>query len=823
VIIPIARPAAARKAAAVDQLHPSAIVDPSGVRSVLLRALRDRARLSRGIGRRIEAEYAILESVGTDFIVLSVDNPDLDSGDFAFLSFGVAGESYFFTSEVRRRLPSSRVELLLPTAIHKGERRSRQRLQAENETFFLEVDGQQLREARLVDQSPEGIGVELPTELLPQILSSSVITFTGHGSERRTWGSIRNRTVGSRPDWVRLGLALSPTPTSEFLLEVEESIHPKSTRGRIARSLGLTKGLAQVAFDRALGRFYRRREVTSSRVTDIFDQAGRRIRALIDSWAPEGHSYTAVVIPPAWGRTKETLMPLAATLVASFRSSQQAIKVVRYDGINRRGESFRAAGCADVGHEHDHFTFSQGVDDLRSVIQYLHEQIEKPAATVIVSFSAASIEARRVVATDSRVSGWVCVVGSADLQSMMKSISGGIDYALGSERGVRFGMQEILGVVVDMDRAGSDALENELVYMSDTRRDMAKIGVPVTWIQGRHDAWMDNSKVRDALSVGDASRRKLVEVPTGHMLRTSRDALGVFELVAREVGAMGGAGSLIPVSPRLLDLERQRRAESQRLRRVDVHLKGFWEDYLLGKDRTVGIELMTFTRSYADFMRLQIESMCLLEGQCVVDLGSGTGALPMHLSRFGHGRVPGLVIEVDFVRGGLHRARSRVGSSVTCAFIEADVDVSSTRITSLPLREDTADAVLASLVLSYMSEPRLVLAEIRRILKPGGRLVISSLRRDADMSKLFMEGSQELRERWNSELAAWSVGVEFERATRGYMNEASRLLDLEEMGQFSFWDARELWDLLVEEGFKDVKVRSSFGDPPQAVIAVARL
>jgi hypothetical protein len=53
------------------------------------------------------------------------------------------------------------------------------------------------------------------------------------------------------------------------------------------------------------------------------------------------------------------------------------------------------------------------------------------------------------------------------------------------------------------------------------------------------------------------------------------------------------------------------------------------------------------------------------------------------------------------------------------------------------------------------------------------------------------------------------------------LNEASRLLDLEESGQFSFWDVEELDALLAAEGFRGVKVWPSLGSPPQAVVASA--
>ena len=285
---------------------------------------------------------------------------------------------------------------------------------------------------------------------------------------------------------------------------------------------------------------------------------------------------------------------------------------------------------------------------------------------------------------------------------------------------------------------------------------------------------------------------------------------------------MSHGGTIEPVPPQLLDLERRRKAEARRLPPVNIKLKQFWEDYLLGRDRVIGFELMTVTTAYANLMSSQIEALELKPGDCVIDLGSGTGAFPYYLDKLGLAEHPRLVIEVDLVRDGLRRARSRLPKSRNCSFVEANVDRFDGRGAGIPVKANSADAVLASLFLGYVSEPRLVLKEIRRVLKPGGRLVVSSLRRDADMSKLFVEGTSELRARWDSEFAVWGGGVDFDRAIRGYMNEASRLLDLEEAGRFSFWESGELRDLLIEEEFGEVELWTAFGNPTQAIVAAAR-
>jgi ubiquinone/menaquinone biosynthesis C-methylase UbiE len=129
---------------------------------------------------------------------------------------------------------------------------------------------------------------------------------------------------------------------------------------------------------------------------------------------------------------------------------------------------------------------------------------------------------------------------------------------------------------------------------------------------------------------------------------------------------------------------------------------------------------------------------------------------------------------------------------------------------------------MASLFLSYVQDPVKLLPEMFRIVAPGGRVVVSSLRRDADMSKLFVDAIPHLRERWSRDLATWAGGVPFETAIRAYLNEASRLLDFEESGQFTFWDGRQLERMLRRAGFIEIEVGEAFGCPPQAIVVSGR-
>ena len=99
-------------------------------------------------------------------------------------------------------------------------------------------------------------------------------------------------------------------------------------------------------------------------------------------------------------------------------------------------------------------------------------------------------------------------------------------------------------------------------------------------------------------------------------------------------------------------------------------------------------------------------------GRRILDAGCGSGPLFAALRDRG-----AIVTGFDSSTGMLELARRRLGA-------DADLQVADLG-GPLPFPDGTFDDVIASLVLHYLEDWGPALAEVRRVLKPGGRLIVS--------------------------------------------------------------------------------------------------
>ncbi len=815
------------------RLTQSVLSDRRSIEAVLRQVLDCGIQLGGGIDRNHQLRRASVAEVSSTRVRLRLEHFDASAGAQLFLNFQLEGHEYFFSAVPLETPSGAWIEIALPSRIYRTERRSRYRDSelvngSSSHVDLTTKDGRSIL-ARVINRSPAGIGIELSTHDCESLPSELVVRARSGSDAKPSYAKIRHQTLApDRPGWVQIGLSLSGlSQGKQIAIDRRDRILDRSPATRAWERAELYAAAVRsvpIRAARMLGVGGESKRGVP--IADYQNERGETLRAIVDTWG-ETVGAPAVVIPPAWGRTKETLLPLAATLLETFRRAGQPVTIVRFDGTHRRGESHIDPACRPPGEEYQHFTFSQAVQDIQSTIRFLDsDRRYQPSTIILATFSLAAIEGRRAVASDveGRIGGWVSTVGMVDLQSALRTISGGIDFGYGLQQGVRFGRHELVGVVADMDHTGLDALKHKLVYIEDARIDLAQIKVPITWIHGRHDGWMNIETVQDALSCGQINNRRLIEVPTGHQLRTSEEALSTFQLIAEEVSAMALGRRVRPRLPSLSNLARRQRAERGRLPKLITNVRGFWGDYLLGRDRRIGMQLLTATAAYRNLMEKQVGLLNLRCGQRVADLGAGTGEFPLCVARSPIESPRIKIDEVDYVTEALHRGAQRLGSlgegRIRVQHVVADLDVGSE--TRIPLSDGQYDAVLASLVVSYVSNPHALLAEAFRILRPGGHLVVSTLRRDADISKLYVDGLAELR---SADLTA-TIGIEarqhFDELARDFLNDASKILDFEEQGRFRFWDPSEFAAMVKSAGFTVDSVELEFGEPPQAIVVSAK-
>jgi demethylmenaquinone methyltransferase/2-methoxy-6-polyprenyl-1,4-benzoquinol methylase len=104
----------------------------------------------------------------------------------------------------------------------------------------------------------------------------------------------------------------------------------------------------------------------------------------------------------------------------------------------------------------------------------------------------------------------------------------------------------------------------------------------------------------------------------------------------------------------------------------------------------------------------------LADGQSAVDVACGTGALTRELAASAPGAT---VLGVDFSWEMVRRAAASEAASRWPAYLVGDA-------LRLPLRDASVDVVTIAFGLRNLPEPGRGLLEFRRVLRPGGRLVV---------------------------------------------------------------------------------------------------
>lgn len=113
-----------------------------------------------------------------------------------------------------------------------------------------------------------------------------------------------------------------------------------------------------------------------------------------------------------------------------------------------------------------------------------------------------------------------------------------------------------------------------------------------------------------------------------------------------------------------------------------------------------------------------VRAATLRPGETLVDLGSGAGVDVLLAAR--QVGPQGRAVGIDFTPQMVQRARANAQAAglANAEFVEAPIE-------AIPLPDASADVVTSNCVVNLSTDKEAVLAEAHRVLRPGGRLVVS--------------------------------------------------------------------------------------------------
>ena len=552
-----------------------------------------------------------------------------------------------------------------------------------------------------------------------------------------------------------------------------------------------------------------------SEFVNFTNRAGKKLAAYIDYLESRVDSRPWVVIVPKYGETKKNNLQTAYYLAAN------KVNVLRFDLTNHVGES---EGPMEM------FTIPGAVEDIQAAFDYLEQACGVKRAGLLANSLSARM-AIRAAATDPRVGYLVSLVGVVHVQRTL-TIVYQEDVVANYLAGKRWGLNDVLGFDIDFEHFLGALVASGMHTLDGTAQDLAAIRAPVAFLAAQKDAWVDIGEVRQVIAV--APRCMFREIRDAmHEVRENPEAA---ERTFREVVALclswahdGEVSSEQLVIPDKRLYLQQNKVERDRYRKANPDLTSetdFWSKYLSKYGYFENVDVYQYYIGLVGNLLGPLKA-----ADTVLDAGCGNGLFGVWVLRHLVEQKstlldpPLVYVGIDLTNMGLldalkrHDQIRRDGitatpgrqASMDFAYVQMDLDhfggVRSSEEGLVDFAPNTFDKICCSLLISYVNRPNALLRELYRVLRPGGRIVLTSMKPFADLSDLY----RRYVENHTSE-------VEVESA-RDLLRAAGKIKVKEELGYYTFFSGEEMIKAMKTAGFRNIEMTMSFGNQATVVAA----
>lgn len=213
--------------------------------------------------------------------------------------------------------------------------------------------------------------------------------------------------------------------------------------------------------------------------------------------------------------------------------------------------------------------------------------------------------------------------------------------------------------------------------------------------------------------------------------------------------------------------------------------KRFWEDYAPYYTK------LCLSPVHKQFTADTLKAISIQKGERILDLGCGPGHFTKLLSKEG-----GRVCAVDYSDAMMRKAREVLSQrhmqdkEDEVKLIRSDVQK---YLKTVP--NDSFDVVLTSLLVSYLEKPESAIVEIFRVLRPGGRFIMSNPMPNPPFSRVF----------WKS---GWTA-LRYIFYAIQLLRYAEEIKQIERAGLFHFFTIQETRELLVRAGFEQQSITTT--------------